>query len=388
MVDTEAVLSGLTAEAAVVDTEVEILRSRQLAERVVDALGLIHDPEFAASASPPWLGDADRRATLVDPQARREQVIDAVLERLRIARMGGTYVMQVAFESRDPAKAATLTAPFRLVTSLDQVASGTPIDAIVNLAGEPIADGLWTTAKRRRILRSRLKMTRDVVRLIARLETKPALLVSGSAVGWYGLWQDEALTKFDGGKACFTRRLCESWERMAMRAQSHGVRVVRLRIGLVLGTEGGLLSRMLTPFEFGFGGPMGNGRQWMSWIERDDLVRLIAHVIATPKLCGAVNATAPVPVRNADFARELGRAFHRPAIIPIPAFALRLLGDLADELLLGGLQVLPDKALASGFTFRHDTLRSALAAILPRQAMRSAPRPLDSFRVATPGTKV
>ena len=295
---------------------------------------------------------------------------------------------EVTVLARDPAKAATLTAPFRLVTSLDQVASGTPIDAIVNLAGEPIADGLWTTAKRRRILRSRLKMTRDVVRLIARLETKPALLVSGSAVGWYGLWQDEALTKFDGGKACFTRRLCESWERMAMRAQSHGVRVVRLRIGLVLGTEGGLLSRMLTPFEFGFGGPMGNGRQWMSWIERDDLVRLIAHVIATPKLCGAVNATAPVPVRNADFARELGRAFHRPAIIPIPAFALRLLGDLADELLLGGLQVLPDKALASGFTFRHDTLRSALAAILPRQAMRSAPRPLDSFRVATPGTKV
>ena len=326
--------------------------------------------------------------------ARDDASVAAILGAGMQARMQLSALAQVRGLSaarvwaRDPAKAATLTAPFRLVTSLDQVASGTPIDAIVNLAGEPIADGLWTTAKRRRILRSRLKMTRDVVRLIARLETKPALLVSGSAVGWYGLWQDEALTKFDGGKACFTRRLCESWERMAMRAQSHGVRVVRLRIGLVLGTEGGLLSRMLTPFEFGFGGPMGNGRQWMSWIERDDLVRLIAHVIATPKLCGAVNATAPVPVRNADFARELGRAFHRPAIIPIPAFALRLLGDLADELLLGGLQVLPDKALASGFTFRHDTLRSALAAILPRQAMRSAPRPLDSFRVATPGTKV
>jgi NAD dependent epimerase/dehydratase family enzyme len=127
---------------------------------------------------------------------------------------------------------------------------------------------------------------------------------------------------------------------------------------------------MLTPFEFGLGGPMGSGRQWMSWIERDDLVRLMAHVIATPKLCGAVNATAPVPVRNADFARELGCAFRRPAFIPIPAFALRVLGDLADELLLGGQQVLPDKALASGFTFRHETLHSALAAMLPRRSMQ------------------
>jgi uncharacterized protein (TIGR01777 family) len=295
---------------------------------------------------------------------------------------------QVTVLARDPAKAAALTPPFRLITSLGQIASDAAVDTIVNLAGEPIANGLWTTAKRRRALRSRLKMTRDVVQLIARLERKPALLLNGSAIGWYGLWQDEALTEFDGGKACFTHRLCESWERMAMRAQRHGVRVVRLRIGLVLGTEGGFLTRMLTPFEFGLGGPMGGGRQWMSWIERDDLIRLIAHVIATPKLRGAVNATAPVPVRNADFARELGRAFRRPAFIPIPAFALRVLGDLADELLLGGQQVLPDKALASGFTFRHETLRSALAAMLPRRSMQPAHKPLDRFRVATPETKV
>jgi uncharacterized protein (TIGR01777 family) len=295
---------------------------------------------------------------------------------------------QVTVLARDPAKAAALAPPFQLITALDQIASDARIDTIVNLAGEPIANGLWTTAKRRRILRSRLKMTRDVVRLIARLDRKPALLLNGSAVGWYGLWQDEALTEFDGGKACFSHRLCEAWERMAQRAQRHDVRVVRLRIGLVLGTEGGFLSRMLTPFEFGLGGPMGNGRQWMPWIERDDLIRLIAHVIATPKLSGAVNATAPEPVRNADFARELGRAFRRPAFIRIPTFALRLLGDLADELFLGGQKVLPDKALASGFVFRHETLRSALAAILPRHSARSARKPLDRFRVATPGTKV
>jgi uncharacterized protein (TIGR01777 family) len=295
---------------------------------------------------------------------------------------------QVTVLARDPAKAATLTPPFRLITALDQIANDTRIDTIVNLAGEPIANALWTIAKRRRILRSRLKMTRDVVQLIARLDRKPALLLNGSAIGWYGLWQDEPLTEFDGGKACFSHRLCEAWERMAIRAPRYGTRVIRLRIGLVLGTEGGFLSRMLTPFELGLGGPMGDGRQWMSWIERDDLIRLIAHVMVTPKLSGAVNATAPQPVRNADFARELGRAFRRPAFIPIPAFVLRLLGDLADELFLGGQMVLPDKALASGFTFRHETLRSALAATLPRRSMQPTHKPLDSFRVATPGTKV
>jgi uncharacterized protein len=276
---------------------------------------------------------------------------------------------QVTVLARDPAKAAKLKPPFRLVTSLEEIPDDAQIDTIINLAGEPIADGLWTRAKRRRILRSRLKMTRDVVRLIGRLEAKPALLISGSAIGWYGLWQDESLTERDSGRSCFTRRLCDAWERMAMRAQCYGVRVVRLRIGLVLGTQGGMLSRMLTPFEFGLDGPIGDGRQWMSWIERDDLVRLVAHIMATPRLTGAVNATAPVPVRNAEFTRELGRAFRRPAFIPMPAALLRLLGDFAHELLLGGQRVLPAKALASGFEFQHKTIRSALTGIIARQTV-------------------
>ena len=274
---------------------------------------------------------------------------------------------------RDPAKAARLAPQFRLVTRLDQIPGDTRIDAIVNLAGEPIADRIWTAARRRRLLGSRLRMTRDVVRLIARLERKPAVLVSGSAIGWYGLWQDEALTEFDGGKACFSRRLCDAWERAAMVAERHGVRVVRLRTGLVLGVDGGLLARLLTPFEFGLGGRIGHGRQWMSWIARDDLVRLIAHVIATPSLTGAVNATAPEPTTNAMFAKALARALHRPAILPVPAGLLRrLAGDLADELLIGGQRVLPDKAEASGFTFRHPTLGSAFAAILGTPPLRPA----------------
>jgi uncharacterized protein len=136
----------------------------------------------------------------------------------------------------------------------------------------------------------------------------------------------------------------------------------------VLGSQGGMLSRLLTPFEFGLGGPIGDGRQWMSWIERDDLIRLIAHVMVTPSLVGAVNATAPIPARNAEFTRELGLAFHRPAFMTMPAALLRLLVDFADELLLGGQRVLPSKALVSGFRFRHETVRSALNAIIGRSA--------------------
>jgi uncharacterized protein (TIGR01777 family) len=267
--------------------------------------------------------------------------------------------------TRNPAKADALEAPFRLITSLDQLPARTRVDAIVNLAGEPIADGFWTRAKRRRILASRLRTTRNLVRLIGRLDQPPKVLVSGSAIGWYGSWQDEALTEFDGGKNCFTHRVCEAWEQAARRAQRFGVRVVRLRIGLVLGTQGGLLRRLLVPFELGLGGPIGAGEQWMSWIERDDLVRLIAHAIATPALVGPVNATAPEPVRNVTFAHALGAALHRPTWLRCPAAILHgLAGDFADELLLGGQRVLPAKVQASGFEFRHATLPSALAGIL------------------------
>jgi uncharacterized protein len=272
---------------------------------------------------------------------------------------------EVTVLTRDPAKAATLQPPFRLVTRLDQIPSDTAIDAVVNLAGEPVAGCLWTRRRRRRILASRLRVTRGIVRLIGRLQRPPAVLVSGSAIGWYGLWGDETLTEFDGGKRSFTHRVCDAWEQMARRAEKYGTRVVRLRLGLVLDTDGGMLGRLLVPFEFGLGGAFGRGEQWMSWIERDDLVRLMAHVIADPRYTGAVNATAPVPVQNSAFAQELARVLHRPAWLRVPAALLRLIaGDLAKELLLGGQRVLPDKADANGFKFRHDILASALAAML------------------------
>jgi uncharacterized protein (TIGR01777 family) len=272
---------------------------------------------------------------------------------------------QVIALVRNPAKAETLAPPITVITSLDQLPDEAAIDAIVNLAGEPISNGSWTEARRRKIVESRINMTGEVVRLIARLKNKPAVLVSGSAIGWYGLWQDQVLSESATSHVCFSHELCDAWEQAAHSAEVHGVRVVCLRIGLVLGTDGGLITRMLTPFEFGLGGPLGSGRQWMSWIERDDLVRLIAHVIVRSDITGPVNATAPIPVTNNTFTAELARRLHRPAIFRIPDALLRRLGgDFASELLLGGQRVIPNKALSNGFVFRHETLRSAFDAIL------------------------
>jgi uncharacterized protein (TIGR01777 family) len=203
-------------------------------------------------------------------------------------------------------------------------------------------------------------VTRDVVRLIERMQIPPDVLVTGSAIGWYGLRGDEALDEASDGAACFSRELCVRWEKAATAATRFGVRVVALRIGLVLAADGGMLSRMLAPFEFGLGGPFGAGRHWMSWIHRDDLVRLIVHAIATPGLDGPVNGTAPTPVRNAAFAAALGRALGRPAILPAPAAPLRLaLGAFAEELLLSGQRVEPRAALKSGFAFTYTTLDAA-----------------------------
>lgn len=265
---------------------------------------------------------------------------------------------------RNPAT-ANLPAPITLVTDLAQLPADARIDAVINLAGEPISDGLWTLTKRRRILRSRLSVTREVRRLIARLETRPPVLVSGSAIGWYGLHGDTVVDEGGAAHACFSHRLCHAWEQAAEPVKALGVRLVTLRIGLVLGADGGMLARMLMPFEFGVGGPMGHGGQWMSWIALDDCVRLILHAVAEAQVSGPMNATAPTPVTNRDLSRALGRALNRPAVLAAPALPLRLaLGDFAEELLLGGQRVLPARALATGFRFQHADLDTALAAIV------------------------
>ena len=284
--------------------------------------------------------------------------------------------------TRDRANAAVLPAPVRIVTSLDQIGPQARIHAIVNLAGEPIGDAPWTEAKRRRIVESRLAVTGSIGRLILRLCKAPDVLVSASAIGWYGPRGDEPLDETAEPGVGFGHESCAAVEAAAERAAGRAVRLVRLRIGLVLGREGGVLARLLGPFEFGLGGPFGDGRQIMSWIHRDDLVRLIVRGVADAGLEGAVNATAPEPVDNRTFSRALGRALRRPVLFRIPAWPLRqLLGDLADELLLGGQKVLPARALARGFWFEHPRIQPALDQIVGRDAP-SRPRAAQRHRQA------
>ena len=283
---------------------------------------------------------------------------------------------------RNPQKAAVTGTPLRLVTSLDQIADTDSFDAIINLAGAPIVGGLWTRQFRRKVLFSRLRVTAAVNRLIGRLEKKPAVLVNASAIGIYGITDDtpqteETVIRPDGS---FSNRLCASWEKAASKAAGYGVRVVRLRIGLVLDTSGGMLANLLFPFEFFMGGPFGNGQQWMSWISRDDTVRMIAHAIARDEIEGPLNVVAPAPVRNAGFALALGSALGRPAAIPLPGFVLRLLGDLGEEIFLGGQLVLPTRALQTGFMF----LDPDLAPCLNRLTGRAETEPRHQPDMVTP----
>jgi len=271
---------------------------------------------------------------------------------------------RVTVLTRDARRGRKFRGRVTLIENLATLGRDTPFDAVVNLAGAPVMGGRWTAGRRRALIDSRIATTRAVVKLIQRSRRKPAVLVSGSAVGFYGVDGEVCFTEASAGKPAFTHELCDAWEAEARAAERCGVRVCLLRTGIVLGAEGGALARMLLPFEFGLGGRMGDGRQWMSWIHLDDIVGLIIHAIAVESVQGALNGTAPEPVRNADFARGLGRALHRPALLPVPAFVLRLaLGQLAEEVLLGGQRVLPQKATETGYQFLYPTLAQALSEI-------------------------
>jgi uncharacterized protein (TIGR01777 family) len=236
-------------------------------------------------------------------------------------------------------------------------------DAVVHLAGEPVFGGRLTVARKRRIRDSRVESTREIVRIIGNLpaESRPKTLVCASAVGYYGDRGDERLDEEASAGRGFLADVCREWETAAAAAESHRVRVVRLRIGIVLARAGGALPQMLPPFRFGVGGRLGAGQQWFPWIHIDDVVALIERALEDEGLSGAVNATAPNPVRNQEFTRALGRRLQRPTFLGVPAFVLRLaLGELADEL-LGSRRVVPARALANGYLFRHPDLESALA---------------------------
>jgi hypothetical protein len=242
----------------------------------------------------------------------------------------------------------------------------------VNLAGENVAQR-WTTAIKKRIYESRVDGTRAVVRALAGLDQKPSVLINASAIGYYGSRGDEILTEGSAPATDFLGVLCAAWEREAREAESFGVRVVCPRVGVVLGHAGGALSRMLPAFRLGAGGRLGSGNQWMSWIHLDDLVNLIAFGLSNAALKGPVNATVPHPVSNAEFTQELARALHRPAIFPVPGFALKLLFGEMSSMLLGGQRVVPQAALAAGFAFRYSDLGSALADLLGSQSTSATP---------------
>ncbi len=235
-------------------------------------------------------------------------------------------------------------------------------EAVVNLAGEPVAQR-WTAAARERISNSRIQGTRSLVAALRK--HPPAVLVSASAVGYYGSRGDEVLTEDSPPSSDFLGQLAVGWEQEAQAAEQFGVRVVIPRIGVVLGRGGGALAQMLPPFRLGVGGRLGTGSQWMSWIALDDLVALIEFGIADAALGGPVNAVAARAVTNAVFTRELAAALHRPAIFPVPAFALKILFGEMSEILLGGQRVIPQAALRAGFQFRFaelgDVLRQVIA---------------------------
>ena len=237
-------------------------------------------------------------------------------------------------------------------------------DAVVNLAGTGIADRRWTESRKRLLVDSRITSTRSLVAAIREAEKRPALVVQASGIGYYGSHDDgPALDESSPPGHDFLANLCVSWEAEAQPVQAFDCRLVTIRSGIVLSKDGGALKKMMLPFRFFAGGPLGSGRQQMSWIHRDDWIGLVAWTIRLPLVTGIINATAPNPVPNWEFSRALGRAMHRPSWAPVPAFVLKLVvGEMADIALLRGQRVLPARAQELGFTFRYPELKAALAA--------------------------
>lgn len=269
--------------------------------------------------------------------------------------------------SRQPAQVRQLCgASVRGVAQLDEMGDET-VDAVINLAGAPIADRPWTARRRALLWSSRITLTEGLLTWLESRTQRPEVLISGSAVGWYGDGGERELSEASQPvKEDFASHLCIAWEETALRAEALGMRVVLLRTGLVLASQGGFLKRLALPFKLGLGGPIGNGRQWMPWVHIDDQIVLIDFLLHRPQCRGPYNACAPEPVRNREFARQLGRALHRPAVLPVPSLLLRAgLGELSG-LLLGGQRARPVALQAAGFNFRYSELPAALAELSRR----------------------
>jgi uncharacterized protein len=238
------------------------------------------------------------------------------------------------------------------------------VDAVINLAGAPVVGGRWTNERKALLRSSRVDMTRALVSAIAKMEKKPRVLISASAIGFYGNRGDELVTEKSGPGTDFLAELAKEWENEAVKAEGLGVRVVLLRFGIILAKEGGALPQMMLPFKYGLGGKLGSGRQWTSWIGSQDVVAIIQEMLRNDSWTGALNLVAPQAVRNSDFTKSLAKVLHRPAIFTVPAFALKLaMGEMA-ETLLGGVRVAPQELERHGYRFIHANLDEALKAIV------------------------
>lgn len=238
-------------------------------------------------------------------------------------------------------------------------------DAVINLAGESIAEGRWTDDKKRRIRESRVKGTKLLGDALANLTQQPKTFICASAIGYYGNRGDELLTEASKPGDDFLSQVCVEWENATALATEKGIRVVNTRFGIILDSNGGALKKMLPPFRMGVGGKIGSGKQWMSWIALADVIGALNFALVSDSLRGPVNFVAPNPVTNAEFSKTLGRVLSRPTLFPIPAFGVRLLfGEMGEALLLGSQRVEPERLKATGYQFQYSQLEAALAAIL------------------------
>src|SRR5437667_3883733 len=243
--------------------------------------------------------------------------------------------------------------------------AGVGADAVVNLAGASIAGGRWTAERKALLRSSRIDTTRALVNALARMNARPSVLISASAIGIYGDRGDETLTEESKPGTDFLASLAKEWEAEAMKAEALGPRVVLARFGIILAREGGALPKMMLPFKLGAGGRLGSGKQWMSWVTLEDAVQILRFAIENASVRSAINVVAPQPVQNLVFTKVLAKTMHRPALFPAPAFALRLaLGEMADALLLSGQRVAPQALEKLGYRFLHADLSSALVTIL------------------------
>lgn len=282
----------------------------------------------------------------------------------RLCALASARGMTVSVLSRQPADQVKRLCgqQVTVVSSLTALPALSPIDHVINLAGEPILAGRWTSARKQRLRESRIELTRHLINQLAQLETRPATLISGSAIGFYGNTGDTPRDELSAAGSGFASTLCQDWERAAQPVTALKTRLCIVRTGVVLGAGGGSLQKMLLPFRMGLGGKVGHGQQWFSWIALDDLCELLFFLLEHTECRGVFNGTAPNPVRNEDFTRQLAARLHRPAVVPMPTLVLKTILGEASGLLLDSQRVVPEAALKAGFQFQCPTLDQALDA--------------------------